>query len=94
MAHDEDHGMTIPNQLSLEALMAEDGQPVSAGLPPPLRAAHEQIVAGADLVAQSRERRERMHRIMAQITEHETRLLELHQELQHVVRESLRSPGA
>ena len=89
MAHDEEHGMTIPNQLSMEALLAENGQCVSAGLPLPLRPADEQLSCGKDIVARSESRREQLERLMAEIAVEESRLKELHRELERVVRETL-----
>ena len=88
MAHDEEHGMTIPNQLSLEALLEEEG-PVSAGLPIPLRPADDKLRAAQEAAAKSQERRERLNRLMAEITVQENRLKELHRELSQVVRETL-----
>jgi hypothetical protein len=81
--------MNIPNQLSLEALLAEDGQCVSAGLPPGLDAADEQLRTSEALVQGSEERRERLNQIMARIAEEEAKLKELHKELEQAVRECL-----
>lgn len=81
--------MNIPNQLSLEALLAENGQCISAGLPGGLRPADDQLRTSEALVEESEARRQRLNEIMARIAEEEARLKELHKELELAIRECL-----
>ena len=81
--------MNIPNHLSLEALLAEDGQCVSAGLPLGLRPADDQLRESEAVVEGSEAGREKLNQIMARIEEQEARLKELHEELKRAVRECL-----
>lgn len=74
--------MTEPHQFSLDALMAEEGLCVSAGLPESLR---RQLVAARDREEQAGALRERADRILASIAEHEAQIAKLHQELRQVL---------
>ena len=76
--------MTTPNQFPLEALMAEEGLYVGAGLPESLR---RQLAAAKDREEQAGALRERADRILASIAEHEAQIAKLHQELRQVLDE-------
>lgn len=76
--------MTIPNQLSLEALIAEDGLCVTAGLPESLR---QQLDAGRKLEEQAGVVREKAARILTEIAVHQAEIAKLHEELRQVLRE-------
>lgn len=82
--------MNTPHDFSLEALMAEGGQCVTAGLPFGLRPADDKLRASEAVVEGSEAGRERLNQIMARIAEQEVRLKELHEELKQAVRECLR----
>jgi len=79
--------MTEPHQFSLEALLAEDGQCVRAGLPESLRRDLEELNAmrkRADLV---QAKRKQLEQLLANIDEHQNRLMELHEELRKAMTE-------
>jgi len=79
--------MTAPLELSMEALLAEDGMPVSAGLPDGLRRQLEQVAAAREQRDRAAEKRRRVERLLAQIGEHEARIRELHDQLREAVRD-------
>jgi hypothetical protein len=81
--------MTGPHEFSLEALVADAGQCVSAGLPIPLRPADDALRASEAAVEGSATGRAKLEAIMARIAEHEARLRELHDELRAAIRECL-----
>ncbi len=81
--------MNIPNHLSLEALLAEDGQCVSVGLPFGLRTADDKLRESEAMAEGSEADREKLNQIIARIEEQEARLKELHEELKQAVRECL-----
>jgi uncharacterized protein YPO0396 len=79
--------MTEPHQFSLEALLAEDGHCVRAGLPEELRSDLEKRKATqkhADLVET---KRKQLEQLLASIDQHQTRLMELHEELRKAMSE-------
>ena len=69
--------MTEPHQLSMEALMAEEGLFTSAGLPDSLRAKWDA----------ERAAREKADRILNEIAVHEAALAKLHAELRQTLNE-------
>jgi chromosome segregation ATPase len=73
--------MTEPHQFSLEALVAEDGQCVRAGLPESLR---REIDAARENSRRAKERVERLDRLIA---EYEACLAEFQRRLQELRRE-------
>jgi hypothetical protein len=76
--------MTIPNQLSLEALLAEDGMDCRAGLPEGLRRQLADIKKQKD---EAHKLQERATLILASIAEHEERIVGLHEELKVIIQE-------
>ncbi len=87
MADGEEHIMTIPNQLSMEALLAEDGLDVRAGLPEEMRKGLDRLNAARTRTDRAKEKRARMERVLASIEEHEARIAELQKELQEAMRD-------
>jgi hypothetical protein len=82
MGRSEKHLMNIPNQLSLEALIAEDGMDCRAGLPESLR---QQLDADRKREALAQELRAKADRILSNIAEHEAQVAKLHEELRQVI---------
>jgi hypothetical protein len=74
--------MNIPNQLSLEALIAEDGMDCRAGLPEGLR---QQLDSARKREALAAGLQARADRILANIAEHEAQMAKLHEELRQVI---------
>ena len=87
MANGEEHSMTIPNQLSMEALLAEDGLDVRAGLPEEMRKDLDRLNAARMRTDRVKEKRARMERVLASIEEHEARIVDLQKELQEAMRD-------
>ncbi|VTU00490.1 unnamed protein product [Gemmataceae bacterium] len=83
--------MTEPHQFTLEALMAEEGLYVNAGLPENLR---RQLAAAKEREEQAGALRERADRILASIAEHEAQIAKLHQELRQVLDQYVPSANA
>lgn len=81
--------MTGPHEFSLEALVADAGLWVSAGLPLPLRPADDALRVSEAAVEGSATGRAKLEAIMARIAEQEARLRELHDELRAAIRECL-----
>src|ERR1700721_2951200 len=82
MANCPELNMTIPNQLSLEALIEEDGMDIRAGLPESLRSQLDVARKREELAA---ELRARANHILANISEHEAQMAKLHEELRQVI---------
>ncbi len=76
--------MTLPDQLSLEALAADDGVWVGAGLPESLR---RQLDAGRQLEERAGVMRARADRILASIADHQAQMAKLYDELREVLNE-------
>jgi uncharacterized coiled-coil DUF342 family protein len=79
--------MTEPHQFSLEALLAEDGQCVRAGLPESLRRDLEKLKVIKNRAELVQAKREQLEQLLANINEHQTRLVELHEELRKAMTE-------
>ena len=65
----------------MEALLAEDGMCVTAGLPEEMRRGLDRSQCGPRSVERGKAERERMEKLLASIGEHEARIKELQQEL-------------
>ena len=74
--------MTNPDDLSMATLLAEDGMPMSAGLPESLRRDLEHLNALRKRSEQAKAKRERVEQLLARIEE-------LQKELKDVMREYL-----
>jgi hypothetical protein len=79
--------MTEPHQFSLEALLAEDGQSVRAGLPEALRRDLEQLKAMRQRAELVQAKRKHLEQLLASIDEHQTQLMQLHEELRKAMTE-------
>jgi uncharacterized coiled-coil DUF342 family protein len=77
--------MTEPHQFSLEALLAEDGQCVRAGLPEAVRRDLPKTVENKTEMVNAK--RKQLEQLLARIDEHQARLMELHEELRKAVTE-------
>jgi hypothetical protein len=87
VARSEKHRMTIPNQLSLEALTAEEGMYVSAGLPEGLRRDLEELKSSRSRAEQAQSKRERLEQLLASIAERQAEIVKLQEELRTVLDE-------
>ena len=77
--------MTEPHQFSLEALVAEDGQCVRVGLPEAIR---RNLIRTAEKKAEMvNAKRKQLEQLLASINEHQTRLVELHEQLRKAMME-------
>jgi hypothetical protein len=78
--------MNEPINLSLEALLDEDGMCVSAGLPEEMRRDLDKLNAARDRVERGKAERERMDKLLAAINDHEAQIAELQKELADAMR--------
>jgi uncharacterized coiled-coil DUF342 family protein len=79
--------MTEPHQFSLESLLAEDGRCVRAGLPETLRRDLEKLKVIKNRAELVQAKREQLEQLLANINEHQARLVELHEELRKAMTE-------
>lgn len=79
--------MSEPLYVSMEALLAEDGQEVRAGLPEEMRQGLDKLNAARTRTEPAKDKRERMERILANIHEHEAQIKELQKELVEAMRD-------
>jgi hypothetical protein len=79
--------MNDPINLSMEALMAEDGMDVRAGLPEVLRKDLDKLNTARTRTEPAKEKRERVERILASINEREAQIKELQKELAEAMRD-------
>jgi hypothetical protein len=79
--------MSIPNQLSLEALVAEDGMCVRAGLPESVRQELDRLNAAKNRMELARQKRDRLEQILTSVAALEAQIAALHQEYQETLKE-------
>jgi hypothetical protein len=77
---------SIPNEPSMETLLAEDGMCVTAGLPEEMRRDLDKLNAARDRVERGKAERERREMLLAQINDHEAKIVELQKELAEAMR--------
>jgi hypothetical protein len=77
---------SIPNEPSLESLLAEDGMCVTAGLPEEMRRDLDKLNAARDRVERGKAERERMEKLLAAIEGYEAKITELQKELADAMR--------
>ena len=79
--------MSIPNQLSLEALVAEDGMCVRAGLPESLRQELDRLNAAQKRMELVRQKRARLEQILSDVAALDAQIAALHNEYQATLQE-------
>lgn len=90
--------MTAPDELWMATVLAEKDMDVRAGLPEEMRLDIERRDAIRRRAEQAKEARERIERLFASITEHESRIADLQKELEEAMHDyanaTIRSPAA
>jgi SMC interacting uncharacterized protein involved in chromosome segregation len=69
--------MVNPDDISMATLLAEDGMPVSAGLPEAMRRDLVRLNVARRQFEQARSKRERLEQLIAEIAEHEAQIEKL-----------------